>query len=165
LPPTKTLRIEAQIRRNGPPEVQLRERRTSPRPIDPNAQSIAQTAAKLGVESVATAANPILPQRNFGQPGRWWWWEWRPPVPERFMKANDYLEAWRAWQRRTGRTDPPIRPLPGRRPPNFFGWRWDRRAPATILIPSASGGTVHADGQNVVIAGVGFANITQAYSV
>jgi hypothetical protein len=31
------------------------------------------------------------------------------------------LEAWRAWQRRIGRTDPPIRPIPGLRPPNFFG--------------------------------------------
>ena len=57
-----------------------------------------------------------------------------------------------------------IRPLPGRVPPNFAGWRFVG-APAATLIPSFSGGVVLADGQNVVITGSGFANITQAYSV
>jgi hypothetical protein len=33
------------------------------------------------------------------------------------------------------------------------------------LVNFNSGGTVLADGQNVVIAGAGFANITQAFSV
>jgi hypothetical protein len=118
--------------------------------------------------TLAAAANRNLPQKVFGQPAvsrETWWGEWRPPVPERFMKANAYLEAWRAWQWRVRRTDPPIRPEPGRRPPNFFGWRFDRCAPATILLNSNSGGTVLADGQNVIIAGAGFANITQAFSV
>jgi hypothetical protein len=81
------------------------------------------------------------------------------------MTHNAYLEAWRAWQRATGNTDPPIRPIPGRVPPNFFGWRRDPCAPATVLVNPNSGGTVLADGQNVVIAGAGFANITQAFSV
>ena len=87
-----------------------------------------------------------------------------PPGPRRFAKHNTVLEAWRAWQRRTGDTDPPIRPLPGRRPPNWFGWRFVN-APGSTLIPSGSSGLVVADGQNVVIAGGGFATITQAYSV
>jgi hypothetical protein len=157
-PPTKTLRIDAQIRRYGPPEVQLKARSRGPCEIDPNAQSIAQTAAKLGVESVASAANPILPQKKFEQP-RVSRETWRRPT------HDEALEAWRAWQRRIRRTDPPIRPLPGRVPPNFFGWRWDRRAPSVVLVPASSGGTVLADGQNVVIVGVGFANVTQAFSV
>jgi hypothetical protein len=87
------------------------------------------------------------------------------PVPKQFIRYDDYLEAWRAWQREIGRTDPPNRPLPGRRPPNWFGWMFDASAPGTILIPAGSGGTVLADGQNVVITGGGCANITQAYSV
>jgi hypothetical protein len=33
------------------------------------------------------------------------------------------------------------------------------------LVNFNSGGSVHADGQNVVIAGAGFANITQVFSV
>ena len=55
-----------------------------------------------------------------------------PPAPRprpRFHRYNDVVEAFRAWQRRTGNTDPPLRPLPGRRPPNWFGWRFDNRAP------------------------------------
>jgi hypothetical protein len=115
----------------------------------------------------STAATRILPQNVFGQPAvsrETGWDECSPPIPQRFLTHNAYLEAWRAWQRRIGRTDPPIRPIPGRVPPNFFGWRFVS-APATVLIPAGSGGTVLADGQNVVIAGGGFANITQAYSV
>ena len=87
-----------------------------------------------------------------------------PPQPKQFMRYNDYVEAWRAWQRRVGRTDPPIRPLPGRRPPNWFGWRFVRAPGATIVQPN-SAGTVLADGQNVVIAGGGCATIIQAFSV
>ena len=56
-----------------------------------------------------------------------------PPQPKQFMRYNDYVEAWRAWQRRVGRTDPPIRPLPGRRPPNWFGWRFDPCAPGAKI--------------------------------
>ena len=88
-----------------------------------------------------------------------------PPVePRRFHKYNDVVEAFRAWQRRTGNTDPPLRPLAGRRPPNWFGWRFVR-APGSTLVPPCASGLVIADGQNVVIAGGGFATITQAYSV
>jgi hypothetical protein len=95
-----------------------------------------------------------LPQKNLPQ-----------PVPQRFVTHDAFLEGWRAWQRATGNTDPPIRPAPGRVPPNFFGWRRDPNAPCVTLVNSNSGGTVLADGQNVVITGGGFANITQAYSV
>lgn len=87
-----------------------------------------------------------------------------PPQVKEFMRYNDYVEAFRAWQRRTGNTDPPIRPLPGRRPPNWFGWRFVS-APAVTLVHPNSGGTVLADGQNVVIAGGGCATIIQAFSV
>lgn len=85
-----------------------------------------------------------------------------PPGPQRRLTHDQYLESWRAWQRKTGRTDPPIRPTPGRVPPNFFGWGFVN-APATTLIPSGQGGTVQADGQNVVIVGAGSANITEAF--
>lgn len=88
---------------------------------------------------------------------------WRPRPPYRFWRHNDYVEAWRAWQRAIGRTDPPIRPLPGRRPPNWFGWSFTR-APGSTLIPAGSAGTVIADGQNVVITGAGHANVTQAFN-
>jgi hypothetical protein len=87
-----------------------------------------------------------------------------PRGPRRFQKHNTVLEEWRAWQRRTDNTDPPIRPLPGRRPPNWFGWRFVN-APSSTLVQPGSTGLVVADGQNVVIAGVGCATITQAYSV
>jgi hypothetical protein len=88
-----------------------------------------------------------------------------PPGPRTFHKFNDVVEAFRAWQRTTGNTDPPLRPLPGRRPPNWFGWKFDPSAPCAILVQPASAGLVVADGQNVVVTGGGFASITQAYSV
>lgn len=84
--------------------------------------------------------------------------------PKRFRKHDTVLEEWRAWQRAIGRTPPPIRPTPGRRPPNWFGWRFVG-APSSTVVPSFSGGTVLADGQNVVITGGGCATITQAFSV
>lgn len=87
-----------------------------------------------------------------------------PPKPPRFQKHDVVLEEWRAWQRKTGDTNPPIRPTPGRRPPNWFGWRFTS-APRHTLVPFFSGGTVLADGQNVVLTGGGFATITQAFSV
>ena len=87
-----------------------------------------------------------------------------PPQPIQFMRYNDYVEAWRAWQRTTGNTDPPIRPLPGRRPPNWFGWQYVP-APSSTLVGSNSSGLVIADGQNVVITGGGCATLTQAFSV
>jgi hypothetical protein len=82
----------------------------------------------------------------------------RPPVPcpPSWPKFNEQVE----WFRSKGRIGPP----PGHRPPNFFGWAFVN-APCTTLIPSGSGGLVLADGQNVVITGGGWANITQAYSV
>jgi hypothetical protein len=87
-----------------------------------------------------------------------------PPKPPRFQKFNDTVEAFRAWQRATGDTDPPLRPTPGRRPPNWFGWKFVPAPCSTLLAPGQSG-LVIADGQNVVISGGGFATITQAYSV
>jgi hypothetical protein len=87
-----------------------------------------------------------------------------PSGPRQFRKFNDEVEAFRAWQRATGNTDPPLRPLPGRRPPNWFGWTFVN-APCSTLLQSGQSGLVVADGQNVVICGGGTAQITQAYSV
>jgi hypothetical protein len=87
------------------------------------------------------------------------------PAPYQWPTWDDYLEGWRAWQRTTGRTDPPIRPLPGRCPPNWFGWFQDPNAQVFTLIPPGSGGTVLADGQNVVLTGSGCATIIEAFSV
>lgn len=87
-----------------------------------------------------------------------------PPPPGPTRPTHDQsLEAWRAWQRKTGRTGS-IWPQPGRVPPNFAGWR-HVKAPHVTLVHPCSGGTVLADGQNVVIVGEGCANITQAFSV
>jgi hypothetical protein len=106
-------------------------------------------------------------------PGEQQWWQGRsqtpcapcpPPQPCKRPTHDQYLEAWRAWQRKTGRTDPPIRPLPGRVPPNFAGWRFVGAPSSTLLQPGQSG-TVLADGQNVVIIGSGCSTITQAFSV
>jgi|SRR5580704_5207637 hypothetical protein len=69
---------------------------------------------------------------------------WRPP----FQKFNDT----------------PLQP-PGRRPPNWFGWRFVPAPFSTLVPPGSTGQLVIADGQNVVITGGGFAQITQAYSV
>jgi hypothetical protein len=78
-----------------------------------------------------------------------------PPKPPRsFPKFNTVVEAYRA----AGKIGPP----PGRRPPNWFGWRHDPCAPGATLVQSNSAGLVLADGQNVVIGGSGFAQITQA---
>lgn len=162
-PPTQPCRpcSQAQARGFGARGAAGTPRQAQVREVDPRAQSIAETARLLGAAvTPRPAANANFPKKVFGQSGL----DWPPPVPERFWKANAFVEAWRAWQRRVGRTDPPIEPTPGRRLPNFWGWRF-RSAPATVLVPFGSGGTVLADGQNVVIAGAGFANITQAFSV
>lgn len=82
----------------------------------------------------------------------------------KFRKFNDVVEAFRAWQRATGNTDPPLWPTTGRRPPNWYGWRFVS-APCSVLVGSNRSGLVIADGQNVVIAGSGTATLTQAYSV
>jgi hypothetical protein len=87
------------------------------------------------------------------------------PAPFQWPTWDDYLEGWRAWQRTTGRTDPPIRPLAGHRPPNFFGFFPDPNAIMFTLIPSCASGTVLADGQNVVLTGGGCATIIEAFSV
>ena len=84
--------------------------------------------------------------------------------PKQFLPFNQTVENYRAWQRATGRTDPPLYPFAGRRPPNWFGWTFVP-APMSTLVPAASSGLVIADGQNVVITGSGCATITQAYSV
>ena len=81
-----------------------------------------------------------------------------------FRRYNDVVEAFRAWQRATGNTDPPLRPLAGRRPPNWYGWQFVN-APCSVLVGGNRSGLVIADGQNVVIAGSGTATLTQAYSV
>jgi hypothetical protein len=60
--------------------------------------------------------------------------------------------------------DTPLQP-PGRRPPNWFGWRFVKAPFSTLVPPVTTGQLVIADGQNVVITGSGFAAITQAYSV
>jgi hypothetical protein len=87
-----------------------------------------------------------------------------PPCPPRFRRFNDTVEAFRAWQRKTGNTDPPLHQFAGRRPPNWFGWNFVN-APSTTLLPPGASGLVLADGQNVVLSGGGWAQITQAYSV
>jgi hypothetical protein len=88
------------------------------------------------------------------------------PNPSPFLRYNDYVEAWRARQRRTGRTDPPIRPLAGHRPPNWFGWRQVAPGPNTFtMIGPNAAGTVLADGENVQLVGSGTATIIQAFSV
>lgn len=89
-----------------------------------------------------------------------------PPCspPPQWLPYNDLVAAWRAWQRQIGRTDPVQRPLPGRQPPNFFGWKYVN-APSRTLVGPNSGGLVIADGENVVITGGGNATLTQAYSV
>jgi hypothetical protein len=86
------------------------------------------------------------------------------PGPWQFQRYDDTLEAFRAWQRKTGNTDPPLRQFAGRRPPNWFGWKFVP-APSSTLVNSGASGLVVADGQNVVIVGGGCATITQAYSV
>jgi hypothetical protein len=86
------------------------------------------------------------------------------PKPPRFPPWNQALEDFRAWQRETGDTFPPLRSSVGRRPPNWFGWMFVP-APQSTLVPPSASGLVVADGQNVVITGSGFAQITQAYSV
>ena len=80
-----------------------------------------------------------------------------PPAPPRFRKFNDEMD----WFRAHGRIGPP----PGRRPPNWFGWRFVSAPFSTLVPPGSTGQLVIADGQNVVITGAGFAQITQAYSV
>ena len=88
-----------------------------------------------------------------------------PPTEPRFLPFNETVEAFRAWQRKTGNTDPPLYQFAGRRPPNWFGWKFVC-APFTTLVPPGSTGVlVIADGQNVVITGGGCATITQAFSV
>jgi hypothetical protein len=87
-----------------------------------------------------------------------------PCPPKAFQKYNDVVEAFRAWQRATGDAGPPIYPFAGRRPPNWFGWKFVP-APSSTLVPPCASGLVVADGQNVVITGSGCAQITQAYSV
>ena len=110
----------------------------------------------LGTGLLPGSIPPVRPKCNCGRCA--------PKPPIQFHKYNDVVEAFRAWQRATGQTDPPLRPLPGRRPPNWFGWKFVS-APCATLVPPGSAGLVVADGQNVVISGGGFAQITQAYSV
>jgi hypothetical protein len=81
-----------------------------------------------------------------------------------FRPFNETVEDFRAWQRRTGNTDPPLRQFAGRRPPNWYGWLFVD-APSSTLVPTGEAGLVVADGQNVVITGSGSATLTQAYSV
>jgi hypothetical protein len=82
-----------------------------------------------------------------------------PTSPPCGCPPND---VWRPTFRKFN--DTPLQP-PGRRPPNWFGWRFVP-APFSTLVPAGSTGQlVIADGQNVVITGGGFAQITQAYSV
>lgn len=118
----------------------------------PSTASPATTAGGARPTSSPTTATVAAPSSKSCQP------------PRRFQKHNTVLEAWRAWQRQIGRTPPPVRPTPGRRPPNWFGWKLVC-APGATLVHPYSAGLVVADGQNVVIGGGGCATITQAYSV
>ena len=102
----------------------------------------------LGTGLLPGSIPPVRPKCNCGRCA--------PKPPIQFHKYNDVVEAWRAH----GRIGPP----PGRRPPNWFGWKFVNAPCATLLQPGQSG-LVVADGQNVVIGGSGFATITQAYSV
>jgi len=86
------------------------------------------------------------------QPKQWNWMGW-----------NDYLEAFRAWQRATGNTTIQMDP-PGRAPPNWFGPMTDISWQTFTLLPAGQNGTVLSDGYNVQISGNG-AMIIQAYSV
>ena len=111
-----------------------------------------------------STANPARPPGTGLLPGAK-----PPPCPATvyrptFAKHDAALEAYRAWQRTTGNTDPPLRQFAGRRPPNWFGWNFIN-APSSILVQPCQSGLVIADGQNVIISGSGFATITQAYSV
>jgi hypothetical protein len=94
-------------------------------------------------------------------PGQQQWWQ---GSSQKRLTHDQYLECWRAWQRSTNQTNPPIRPTPGRVPPNFSGWNFTN-APCSTLLPSGQSGLVLADGQNVVVMGTGSATITQAFSV
>lgn len=85
-----------------------------------------------------------------------------PPGPIR-PTHDQCLEAWRAWQRKTGITGE-VMPKPGRVAPNWDGWRYVP-APSRTLVQPCSGGLVVADGQNVVITGSGSAHIIEAFSV
>lgn len=85
------------------------------------------------------------------------------PPPPQWLSYDAYVAAWRVWRQQTGWTPSQQWPLPGRQPPNFFGWR-GVNAPSRTLVGPNSGGLVIADGQNVVITGGGTATLTQAYS-
>lgn len=92
-----------------------------------------------------------------------------PPPPAgscvpAWQRWDDWLEAWRAWQRQTGINWGPMQPQAGRQPPNWFGWF---PAPGQVftLVPPGASGTVLADGQNVRIVGSGCATITEVFSV
>lgn len=79
------------------------------------------------------------------------------PPPWTWPKFDDQVE----WYRDHGRNGP----NPGRRPPNWYGWKFVPAPFSTLVPPGSTGALVIADGQNVVITGVGSATITQAYSV
>lgn len=87
-----------------------------------------------------------------------------PPPPKKRLTHDQRLEAWRAWQRKTGNNFVVPPGPPGRQPPNFVGWR-HVKAPSRTLVQPCSAGLVLGDGQNVVIVGCGEATITQAFSV
>lgn len=94
------------------------------------------------------------------------WWALWPKTCRGWMKYNDLVECWRAWQRKTGDNRGPIKPLAGHRPPNWFGpIRYPPGTQYWTLVPGGSFGTVLADGVNVFLSGAGTATIIQAYSV
>lgn len=130
--------------------------KAGPRSTIAGPATAAASAPKTSATAIATTATPSShTSRGCGPPCA---------APKKRPTHDQYLEAWRAWQRKTGQTNPPIRPLPGRVPPNFAGWNFVG-APAATLVPFGQTGVVLADGQNVVIMGCGTANITQAFSV
>lgn len=141
--------------------------------ILPKGAWVVQTGANQVVMFRPDWRREAQPSRQMGTghlPGEWRWRGWPKPapglnctLPPRRPTHDEYLEAWRAWQRCIGWSDPVQRPLPGHTPPNWAGWRFVG-APSQTLIPFGQSGMVLADGQNVVIQGGGMATITQAYS-
>lgn len=101
------------------------------------------------------------PQRQMGTgflPGS-------PPNPGPTQPTYDQkLEAWRAWQRQTGRNFMVPPGPPGRTPPNWDGWQ-ATPAPYRIMVRPCSSGLVVADGENVVATGIGGITFIEAFSV
>jgi hypothetical protein len=117
-----------------------------------------------GAWIVSTSSNqvvmffpPVVPNNPARTPGTGYL-PGQFPQTRRCPPANE----WRPLFQKFNDTPPQA---PGRRPPNWFGWRFVCAPFSTLVAPGSTGQLVIADGQNVVITGSGLATITQAYSV